>query len=94
MSTFIDVPDDLVENLLAPTKQPTFYDEERPDVPLEMCEHCGACADPKTCVWSVQCPKCCAPPRQPCTNDNGGVTGLHEERHSYANSPYWREYRG
>lgn len=56
------------------------------------CEYCGHCEDPEHCVYGVQCPKCYVLPRQQCLNPNGGLVGLHVERHVEAQSPFWREY--
>lgn len=89
MIDFEEVSVDFLEKL----EKREFIDEECPEVEVELCEHCGACEDPKHCVWSVQCPECFAPPRQQCTAPNGGLTGLHEKRHKYANSPFWQSCR-
>ena len=51
---------------------------------MQLCQWCGWCEDPDHCVWSVQCPVCCAPQMQQCTASDGRITGLHQERWDYA----------
>jgi hypothetical protein len=78
-----ELPEELLDELL---------DEDAADTTPyngQVCEHCGWCDDPSHCVWGVQCPKCYAPPREQCTDDRGGLTGLHQERWDYAGKD-WR----
>lgn len=81
------LPDDFIDELISGSQTPQADEYDGPK--MQLCPHCGSCADPEHCVWGVQCPKCFAPPHQHCLDDRGALTGLHQERWDYAKTS-WR----